>query len=105
MAETCWPSAAITGVDVRDGDSAPLQGAGSPWGLVLSPNSIQLNPADHNVQRESGDVLALGHPFGNQATVAIRPIAVGPWLCVPTFRWVCLFEENEGGSRLIAALG
>src|SRR5262249_34193707 len=32
-------------------------------------------------------------------------IAVGPWLCVPTFRWVCLFEEREGGSGSIAALG
>jgi len=27
-----------------------------------------------------------------------RKIAVGPWLCVPTFRWVCLFEERLDGA-------
>lgn len=31
--------------------------------------------------------------FGNPAVVAKLVSAVDPWLCVPTFRWVCLFRN------------
>ena len=43
-------------------------------------------------------------PFGNLAASG-NPgwIAVGPRLCVPTFRWVCLFEDGELESPILAA--
>lgn len=31
--------------------------------------------------------------FGNPAVMAKLVSAVDPWLCVPTFRWVCLFRN------------
>ena len=33
------------------------------------------------------------HPFGNQA--ASRVVSTGPWLCVPTSRSVCPFEDAK----------
>src|SRR5262249_40879035 len=37
--------------------------------------------------------ISPAHPFGNLATIG--PEAEGPWLCVPAFRRVCLFEDTR----------
>jgi hypothetical protein len=33
--------------------------------------------------------------FGGQAIIAIRCIALDPWLCVPVFQRVCLYRTNN----------
>src|SRR6516162_8336008 len=44
--------------------------------------------------------VCVPNPFGNLAAGGDpKWIVVGPWLCVPTFRWVCLFEDSKRGGR------
>src|SRR5262249_43607967 len=62
-------------------------------GLSVAGNSLGVRP---NRALVTTAIL----PFGNLATSSSRErTALGPRLCVPTFRWVCLVEER-GGERL-----
>jgi len=38
--------------------------------------------------------MAESNRFGSQAVMTTRIVILDPWLCVPTFRGVCLYRTN-----------